>query len=129
MVRTTDAVQCQDETGAQSTNSAKWERFARLQLAFLASGARQRWQQTGPAAQELRQPKTGVTAFQAAMQLGLPAGDVSRLQPGCTSMRLSAIQSETAKTGCEKAPDKLQGRCCKKSNTRHKADSTRRCRK
>ena len=36
-----------------------------------------------------------------------------------TSMRPSAIQSETAWASCEEAPDKLQGRGCKKGDTTH----------
>ena len=41
-----------------------------------------------------------------------------------TSTRLSAIRSETAWASCEEAPDKLQGRGCKKGNTTHGASST-----
>ena len=43
----------------------------------------------------------------------------------CTSLGLSTIQSETAWASCEEAPDKLQGRGCKRGNTTHEANSTK----
>ena len=83
------------------------------------------------------QPKTGELNLQAAGKLQhsrllctstaicWARNSCEQVPARYTSMRPSAIQTETAWASCEEAPDKLQGRGCKKGNTTHGASSTR----